>query len=329
MRSRRRLSLLPWSLGLLLAPATAHATHSVVAADGLTGQVGGAVTSCVGSQGVGVVYRPAVGKGGVNAQAAANSNGRDRAVTLLNMDVAPADIITMITASSFDSSAATRQYGVVDLMGRAAGFTGASAMAYKEDRQGTIGATVYSVQGNILTSKAVIDQAEAAFRNSGCDLADKLMLALEAGAMNGEGDSRCTPRGLPSDAASIEVDLAGATAGSFLKLSVAGTGNTSAVVQIRPMFDSWRATHPCGSNAGAGGRGGAAHQVDDAVLAGRGAGVERRRGDHRDDVCRRDVGVQQRDRAVAAVRVGGRLRVDAAVADRRPVDDAHTLAADA
>jgi len=257
MRSRRRLSLLPWSLGLLLAPTTARATYSIVAADSVTGQVGGAVTSCVGSQGVGVVYRPAVGKGGVNAQAAANSNGRDRAVTLLNMDVAPADIITMITASSFDSSAATRQYGVVDLMGRAAGFTGASAMAYKEDRQGTIGATVYSVQGNILTSKAVIDQAEAAFRNSGCDLADKLMLSLEAGAMNGEGDSRCTPRGLPSDAASIEVDLAGATAGSFLKLSVAGTGNTSAVVQIRPMFDSWRATHPCGSNAGAGGRGGA------------------------------------------------------------------------
>jgi uncharacterized Ntn-hydrolase superfamily protein len=181
---------------LALLPVTARATYSVVATDRSTGQVGGSVTSCVGSQGVGVVYRPSVGHGGVNAQAAANANGRDRAVTLLNMDVAPADIITMITASSFDSSAATRQYGVVDLMGRAAGFTGASAMSYKEDRQGTSGAYTYSVQGNILTSRAVIDQAEAAFRNSGCDLADKLMLALEAGAMGGEGDSRCTPRGI-------------------------------------------------------------------------------------------------------------------------------------
>ena len=211
--------------------------------------MGGAVTSCVGSQGVGVVYRPSVGHGGVNAQAAANATGRDRAVTLLNMDVAPADIITMITASSFDASAATRQYGVVDLMGRAAGFTGRARMNYKEDRQGTIGAYTYSVQGNILTSKAVIDQAEAAFRNSGCDLADKMMLALEAGAMGGEGDSRCTPRGIPSDAASIEVDLTGATAGSYLKLAVAGTGNTSAVVQLRAMFDAWRATHACGGAA--------------------------------------------------------------------------------
>src|SRR4051812_26926431 len=183
-------------LGAVIAPAAASATYSVVASDGATGQVGGAVTSCVGAQGVGVVYRPSIGHGGVNAQAAANATGRDRAVTLLNSDVAPADIVTMITASSFDPSAATRQYGVVDLMGRAAGFTGSGAQSYKEDRQGTIGGYTYSVQGNILTSKAVIDHAEAAFRNSGCDLADKMMLALEAGAMGGEGDSRCTSRGI-------------------------------------------------------------------------------------------------------------------------------------
>jgi len=253
--TRARTLALSAPLLVLVAPATARATYSVVAADSAAGQVGGAVTSCVGSQGVGVVYRPAVGHGGVNAQASANSNGRDRAVTLLNMDVAPADIIAMITASSFDASAATRQYGVVDLMGRAAGFTGSGAMNYKEDRQGTTGAFTYSVQGNILTSKAVIDQAEAAFRNSGCDLADKLMLALEAGAMGGQGDSRCTPQGIPSDAASIEVDPTGATAGSYLKLAVAGTGRTSAVVQLRTMFDAWRAAHACGG--GAGGTGGA------------------------------------------------------------------------
>jgi uncharacterized Ntn-hydrolase superfamily protein len=246
---------------VLLAPTAAQATYSVVATDSATGQVGGSVTSCVGNQGVGVVYRPSVGHGGVNAQAAANASGRDRAVMLLNMDVAPAEIIANITASSFDSNAATRQYGVVDLMGRAAGFTGSRAMNYKEDRQGTIGALTYSVQGNILTSRAVIDQAEIAFRNSGCDLADKLMLALEAGALNGEGDNRCTPRGVPSDAASIEVDLSGATAGSYLKLAVAGTGNSSAVVQLRAMFNTWRTTHACdggaGGAGGAGGRGGA------------------------------------------------------------------------
>jgi uncharacterized Ntn-hydrolase superfamily protein len=254
----KRTSLVIVAAVIALAPVTARATYSVVATDSATGQVGGAVTSCVGSQGVGVVYRPAVGHGGVNAQASANATGRDRAVTLLNMDVPPAQIIAEITASAFDANAARRQYGVVDLTGRAAGFTGSGAMNYKEDRQGTIATYTYSVQGNILTSRAVIDQAEAAFRNSGCDLADRLMLALEAGAQNGEGDSRCTSRGIPSDAASVEVDLTGATAGSYLRLAVAGTGNTSAVVQLRAMFDTWRATHACGGGAsGAAGRGGA------------------------------------------------------------------------
>ena len=37
--------------GVLLAPATARATYSVVATDSATGQVGGAVTSCVGIAG--------------------------------------------------------------------------------------------------------------------------------------------------------------------------------------------------------------------------------------------------------------------------------------
>ena len=228
-----------------LLPATARATYSVVATDSAAGQVGGAVTSCVGAGGVGVVYRGAPGHGAVNAQASASAAGRDRAIMLLGMDVAPADIVAMITTPSFDANAAARQYGVVDLTGRAAGYTGARAMDYKEDRQGTIGSFTYSVQGNILTSRAVIDQAEVAFRGQGCDLADRLMLALEGGARNGEGDSRCASRGIPSDAASLQVDLADGAAGSYLALSVAGTGNNNPVAQIRTMFDAWRATHPC------------------------------------------------------------------------------------
>jgi MYXO-CTERM domain-containing protein len=221
-----------------------------VATDQATRQVGGAVTSCVGAQSVATVYGPAPGHGGINAQAAQNINGRDRGVMLLNMDVAPADIITMITAPGFDPSAATRQYGVADLSGRAAGYTGTGAMNYKEDRQGTIGTYTYSAQGNILTSKAVLDQAVSAFRTTGCDLAEKLMLALEAGAMNGEGDSRCTPRGVPSDSASIEVDSATGAAGSYLRLSLSGTGNTSPLIRLRSMFDTWRMTHPCATGDG-------------------------------------------------------------------------------
>jgi len=68
-----------------------------------------------------------------------------------------------------------------------------------------------------------ITQSAAAFEAGGCDLAERLMLALEAGAQHGEGDARCKERGIPSDSAFIEVDLPQEPAGSYLKLSVAGT----------------------------------------------------------------------------------------------------------
>jgi uncharacterized Ntn-hydrolase superfamily protein len=248
--SRRILassSLLPL---LLCITSPAGATYSIVATDQATQTVGGAVASCVGTQGVLIVYGPAPGKGGINAQAAANENGRDEGVRLLNLGTAPADIITQITATKFDSQYNQRQYGVADLQGRAAGFTGTgtSVQQYREDRQGTIGTYTYSVQGNVLTGVAVINQAESAFRGGGCDLAEKLILALEGGAKNYQGDRRCINDagvGVPADAASIEVDLPGQPAGNYLRLSNQNGSGKDAVAQLRTQFNTWRQTHPC------------------------------------------------------------------------------------
>jgi uncharacterized Ntn-hydrolase superfamily protein len=235
-------SLIP----LLLVTTPAGATYSIVATDQATQAVGGAVTSCVGSSGVLVVYRPAVGKGGINAQALPNTMGRDRGVQLLNMDMAPADIIADITRPTYDQDYNERQYGIADLQGRAAAFTGTgtSVALWRGSKQGTLGTYTYSIQGNVLTSGAVVDQAETAFRGGGCDLAEKLMLALEGGAENGEGDDRCRPS-IPSDAASIEVDLVGQTAGSYLRLSNASGSGQNAVTQLRSQFNTWRQTHGC------------------------------------------------------------------------------------
>jgi len=232
---------------------TARATYSIAATDRATRQMGGSVTSCVGNLDVGIVYGSSPGHGVVHAQAQLSPTGgpKMRAVMMLGMDAAPSMIISTITAPSFDAGFASRQYGVVDLMGRHAGFSGANAMAYKEDRQGTDGTFTYSVQGNILTSGKVLDQAVMGFKNGGCDLADKLMLALEAGAANGEGDSRCTtPRKIPSDSAFIQVDLENGAPGSYLKLSVRGTGTQNPLPMLRAMFDAWRKTHPCASGGG-------------------------------------------------------------------------------
>jgi MYXO-CTERM domain-containing protein len=231
----------------VLWPSTVLATYSIVAADRATRQVGGAVTSCVGGSVAGV-YGSAPGKGAVAAQAASNRAGRDEAVRLLLMDVAPQQIITRITSAMFDPASARRQYGVVDLMGRADGHSGTGNGNFAGDRQGQAGDFTYSIQGNILTGPAVLSQSEAAFRGEGCDLADRLMLALEAGGASGQGDSRCTP-GSPSSSAFIAVDLPDQPAGSYLRISVLPQGRSNPLPRVRAQFDTWRRTHPCPGDA--------------------------------------------------------------------------------
>jgi MYXO-CTERM domain-containing protein len=253
-------------------------TYSIVATDANAREVGGAGTSCVGATSVHIIYASAPGHGAVHAQASVGAAGRDEAAERLALDEDPAAIVAAITDPSFDPNAGVRQYGVVDLARRAAGFTGGSTLPYAEDRQGELGAIAYSAQGNILTSAAVLDQAIAALPD-GCDLADRLMRALEAAA-NGEGDSRCTPDGIPSDSAFLEVDREGEPAGGYLFLDVTDTAPESPLPLLRAQYDAWRVTHPCpvpvgsdadpgGDDTGAGGCGCASTAPDGAgaVLA--------------------------------------------------------------
>ena len=209
-----------------------------------------------------IIYGAAPGFGVIHAQAQANQNGRNRGVELLEQGTSPADVILAITAASFDTNSRTRQYGVADATGRTAGFTGAGDRAFADDLQGTAGTFSYSVQGNILTSEAVLTQAAAAFEASGCDLAERLMRALEAGADNGEGDSRCTPDGIPSDSSFIQVERPGTAKGDYLELHVRTSGEDSPIPGLRQQFDEWRATHRCSvppdGGSGGGGSGGSA-----------------------------------------------------------------------
>lgn len=253
-------SALLFAFGALVASAPAHATYSIVAGDPATRQVGGAGTSCIGGSDVYVIYGSVPGVGAVHAQALFNQNGRNAAVQLLGQGQAPAQVVAAITAQGFDGNAASRQYGVVDVSGRSAGFTGTSAQSFADDVQGSVGGFVYSIQGNILTSSAVLTQAVAAFEAPACDLAARLMAALEAGGANGEGDSRCTGDGIPSDSAFLQVDLPDAPRGSFLSLRVPTSGDDNPLPLLRAQFDAWRATSPCPTptlDAGAAGDSGA------------------------------------------------------------------------
>jgi uncharacterized Ntn-hydrolase superfamily protein len=233
------------ALACVAFTSRARATYSIAAADTRTHATGGAGTSCLHGDDVYVIYGAVPGVGTVHAQAVFEEHTRDEGVRLLASGEAPSDVIARLTSPDFDADASLRQYGVVDVTGRSAGFTGADNQAYAADHQGVAGDFVYSVQGNFLSSRAVIEHASAAFEASGCDLPERLLHALEAGADGGEGDHRCTPDGLPSDSAFLEVDLPDAVPGSYLELRVPSSGDQSPLPELHAAFDTWRASHPC------------------------------------------------------------------------------------
>lgn len=180
----------------------AFATWSVVAVDRKTGQVVIASATCVpqqafsgfpaqGLKDVQAIIIPGVGV------AAAQANV-DRSRTLqkligdeLNRGTDPARIMDMLKAN--DPNHPSRQYGIVDLKGRAAGYSGASNGKQSLDRQGRVDATevYFSIQGNILTSDDVVDEAVKALKQTKGTLADRVMAAMEAADSRG-GDRRCT-----------------------------------------------------------------------------------------------------------------------------------------
>jgi uncharacterized Ntn-hydrolase superfamily protein len=220
-------------------------TYSIVGADTKTREVGGAGTSCLTGDDVYVIYRGVPDRGVVHAQAYYSLSARDRAAELLDSGDTPVDVLDAITLPSFDPDVAIRQYGIVDVQGRSAGFTGTQTMPYASDHQGVAGHFTYSVQGNILTSAKVLSQAASAFENGGCDLAERLMSALEAGARGGEGDSRCADRGIPSDSAFLQVEASHVAEGDYLSLHVESSGDENPLPQLRAKLDAWRVQHPC------------------------------------------------------------------------------------
>jgi uncharacterized Ntn-hydrolase superfamily protein len=232
------------TLALVALPRAASATYSIAAADQAAGEVGGTSASCVGNLDLAVIYGAVPGVGVIHAQARLNTAGRDRGVADLQAGLTPEEVIMDLTRTAFDPQFQTRQYGVVDLMGRAAGFTGSEDGAWAGHQTGRAGPLTYAVQGNLLTGPAVVSQAEAGLLAPGCDLAERLMHALEAGRENGEGDARCTGRGVPADAAFLRVD--GAAGGApVVSLGVQNTGRQDPVALLRAQFDAWRTQHPC------------------------------------------------------------------------------------
>ena len=189
------------------APVDVHpypGTFSILGVDPVTGDIGGAVESCVYSTN-GVLWAEA-GVGAVATQAIVDVSYGPQGLELLRKGMAPAEIIKTIWERDPDPRAATgpaqnqrnwskhgRQFAVINAKGEMAAFTGPRADAWAGDKQGKF----CTAQGNILAGQAVVDNMVAAFENTEKredgqrnHLALRLLAALEAGQAAG-GDTRC------------------------------------------------------------------------------------------------------------------------------------------
>jgi uncharacterized Ntn-hydrolase superfamily protein len=227
----------------LSSPSLAHATYSITALDRETGEVGGSGASCV-PYAVDLIYGAVAGQGALNSQAFFVEELKDQALALLTAGGSAQSVLAGITNTELYPESAKTQWGIVDITGGFASFTGPGARAFAGDlgRNSADGRFVFTVQGNLLTSRLVLDQAAAAFEAGGCDIADRLLLGLEAASLNGEGDGRCTPEGRPAKSAYLDVTRRD---GSSVHISIPDISPADPIVALRASYDSYRAQFPC------------------------------------------------------------------------------------
>lgn len=164
------------------SPAPTVATFSIVAFDPGTGELGVAVQSKIVGVGSIVPFAEA-GIGAVATQAYANVRYGPIAIQLLNEGRTPAEIASLLT--KVDPQAELRQFAIMNADGSSVAFTGNECNSWAGSRTGKN----YTVQGNILAGKEVIDNMATAFENTEGVLALRMIAALEAGQAAG-GDTR-------------------------------------------------------------------------------------------------------------------------------------------
>lgn len=161
------------------------ATFSICAIDPEAGQAGVAVTTRVPFVGRAVPWARA-GVGAVATQSWTIVEYGRRGLDLMEQGLSPAEALAEMLAD--DAGRELRQLGLIDMRGRTAAHTGAENGAWAGSRQGEN----YTVQANIMVGPEVVAAVADSFEataGSGMELAERLILALEAGQAEG-GDKR-------------------------------------------------------------------------------------------------------------------------------------------
>jgi hypothetical protein len=188
----------------VLVARPAWATWSVIALDQRTGTVVIASATCVsgarllnfggsnpnGLMGIQAIVVPGIGVAAAQAGVDQTRQNQMLIYDELRKGTPPSDILLLLKS---DPRIESRQFGILDVQGRMAGFSGSSNGEFSLHEQGRLDGEpiYYSIQGNILASEAVVREAVEAFKATSGRLTDRVMAAMEAADREG-GDSRCS-----------------------------------------------------------------------------------------------------------------------------------------
>jgi len=162
-----------------------YSTFSLCAIDPATGQSGASVTTRVPFVGRAVPHVRA-GIGAVCTQASTVVEYGPRGLDLMAKGVEPAAAVAQLLSD--DQQRESRQLGMIDMKGRAAAHTGKGNGNWAGSKQGLN----YTVQANIMVGPEVVEAVAQTFEateGTGMPLAERMILAMEAGQSKG-GDRR-------------------------------------------------------------------------------------------------------------------------------------------
>lgn len=242
-----------FTLALMLLSAVslfAQDTFSIVAIDSLSGEIGSAGASCVGSSssypnGAQILSDVIPGVGAIHTQAAWLAANQQNAHNQMVFGNSPQEIIDYLVAHDAGNNPTTRQYGIVDYNGghpRAASYTGVNCSSYKNDTSHIY----YSIQGNILLGQQILDSMQSRFLNTSGSLADRLMAALQGAKVIG-ADTRCADNGTSSQSSFLRVaKITNRPDSLYCDLHMAYPQNLGGIYPVDPidslqtLFDEWK-----------------------------------------------------------------------------------------
>jgi len=168
--------------------SNAHATYSILGFDPETGEIGGAVQSCVPT--VTMVLHGRGDVGMLAVQGRSRPEYGDEGLSFLRSGMAPMEVIEAVHRGGFiftpwGGNKFEMQFAVMNRKGQTAAYTGPQCQVFAGHQQGKF----CIAQGNLVANSKVVSAMIRAFEATPGALKYRLMAALDAAQANG-GDRR-------------------------------------------------------------------------------------------------------------------------------------------